>query len=76
MNTDHQNYVATVRNAAETLVESAAKLETHALALDALMAAYVAIAQTHACCTFSAGLKARRCGMALIENSANQATHH
>lgn len=71
-----QSYVAQVSDAASVLVDAAAELPNHQLMLDALMAAYMAVAMSHPCCTHHAGMKARRCGMDLLVHAANNTTRH
>ena len=76
MSDPRQSYVDQVSAAAISLVDAATDLPSHQLMLDALLAAYMAVAISHPCCTHHAGVKARRCGMDLLLQAANNTTRH
>lgn len=64
-----EQYLATVRELAERLTEVVEKAPSHAMALDALLLAFHAVATSHKCCTHDAGRAAMRTGARLVGES-------
>lgn len=64
-----EQYLATVRELADRLTEVVEKAPAHAMALDALLLAFQAVATTHKCCTRDAGIAAMRTGTRLVGES-------
>ena len=70
MTDDQLAHISAVRVLTHKLVDAVNGAQSHRQILEALMTTYVAVAETHPCCTAEAGRVALRCASRLVSFAA------